>query len=95
MMNPASSNDTSAGPGRQIRAALIQFLVLAALALVPPLLIYLDVQAIKDSVGEISLTEVSQALCLLLTVTLFARTAWHRRKAAAFTCWSPDSFSAC
>lgn len=56
MMNPASSNDTSAGPGRQIRAALIQFLVLVALALVPPLMIYLDVQAIKDSVGEISLT---------------------------------------
>jgi hypothetical protein len=84
MMNPASSNDTSAGPGRQIRAALIQFLVLAALALVPPLLIYLDVQAIKDSVGESSLTEVSQALCLLLTVTLFARTAWQQAESRGF-----------
>jgi hypothetical protein len=84
MMNPASSNDTSAGPGRQIRAALIQFLVLVALALVPPLMIYLDVQAIKDSVGEISLTEVSQALCLLLTVTLFARTAWQQAESRGF-----------
>ena len=83
-MNPAASNDTSAGPGRQIRAALIQFLVLAALALVPPLLIYLDVQAIKDSVGEISLTEVSQALCLLLTVTLFSRTAWQQAESRGF-----------
>ena len=84
MMNPASSNDTSAGPGRQIRAALIQFLVLAALALVPPSMVYLDVQTVKDSVGEISLTEVSQALCLLLTVTLFARTAWQQAESRGF-----------
>ncbi|WP_139253957.1 hypothetical protein [Marinobacterium iners] len=84
MMNSASSNDAGAGPGRQIRAALIQFLVLAALALVPPLIIYLDVQTIKDSVGEISLTEVSQTLCLLLTVTLFASTTWQQTESRGF-----------
>ncbi|MBA4500971.1 hypothetical protein [Marinobacterium marinum] len=60
--------------GTVIRTAILEFLLLCALVLTPPLLILIDlkIRHITGTLGENSLTEYAQALCLLVTVVLFA-----------------------
>lgn len=56
--------------------AIAEFFLLAVLALVSPLTVYLDVLVFKDGLYESSLTELIQEILLLLSTLVFWRTAW-------------------
>ncbi|MET3999941.1 hypothetical protein [Marinobacterium sp. MBR-109] len=78
------TSDTAARSGHLIKTAFFEFLILSALVLIPPLLIYTDLKLFHDNLGENSLTEYVQALCLLLVILLFARTTWQQPNGRGF-----------
>ena len=71
-----------------------EFLFLSALALLPVITVHTDLTVLETTTGEKSITEISQAIFLALTVLIFWRASWHYRNyrgafvliAGFFTC---------
>ena len=55
----------------RIARAGVEFMLLALLALVPSILVYIDVVIIGHSINEVSVTEIAQEALLLMTVLIF------------------------
>lgn len=60
-------------------------LVLAVVALIPPLFVNLDILVLKNGVGEASLTEFGQEAVLLAVAVGFWRLAWQNRSSRGFS----------
>lgn len=60
---------------QQIFNASKEFFAIIALLLVAPLALYLDLAVLKNDVGEISVTELTQEGFVLLSMLMFARAA--------------------
>jgi len=68
----------------RIAYAIGEFVLLAMLALIPFTLAYIDVVVIGHSVGELSVTEITQEALLLFTVLIFLYGAWRHPGSRGF-----------
>lgn len=68
----------------RIASAVAEFFLLALLALVPFIAVYLDIVVIGHRIGEVSVTEIAQEALLLLTVLVFLYSAWRQPASRGF-----------
>jgi len=67
-----------------ITRAAAEFLVLALMALVPTITVYVDVMLIGHGVPDPSVTELTQEALILISSILFWRLAYHSREHRGF-----------
>ncbi len=68
----------------RIRQAAGEFLLLTVLALVPPVLIYIDVSILENGVREACVTEIVQEALLLMMALLLGYGAWKHPSVRGF-----------
>ncbi|HLV77211.1 MAG TPA: hypothetical protein VKY53_04715 [Marinobacter sp.] len=61
-----------------------EFLLLGALVLMVPAVVYFDVAVLGNSVGEISATEIAQELLVLMTAAIFGYKAFREPRSRGF-----------
>src|SRR5690625_4935308 len=86
--NPAKKSQLANGRmspeiSRIIKGA-VEFLIVAILVTIVPLLVVIDVSVLKHGVGEISVTEFTQETLLALSAAIFGYRAWRRPELRGF-----------
>jgi len=74
-------------------AAVVELAVLTALAIIPSIVVYIDVGLIGHQIGELSVTEIIQEILLFLTAFIFGYGAWNHPGQRGFLVLGTGFFS--
>lgn len=73
--------------------AVSELLILTALAIIPTIVVYIDVVVIGQQIGELSVTEITQEILLFLTTIIFWYGAWKHPDQRGFLVLGAGFFS--